>query len=637
MSIRCVSRLLVLMGAVGCSEYKLTGGGDAAGADDTGRGDAFDPDDPMVDACDEDEEVDARDVTLNAECDVELSTGSFSPTVEWSFGASSFCGPPVVAQLVDTNGSGSLDPDDIPIIVLYQGGTPGFGGGRVVALYGDNSGVAWETATGYGQDGGFAVGDLDGDRWPEVVTADISRVCALDGQTGAELWCAGGLSGSMDPMGYNYPSVADMNGDGAAEVTIGNVILDGRTGATLGRGNFGMGAAPYEGTGFSGNYGAMSVPIDLDGDGQLELVTGNAAYNASGGVVWANGRLDGLVAVADFDLDGMGEIVKTSGVYLTGMESDGTEVWGPINFGGGINTNLGAPAIDDLDGDGVPEFVFAAQNHLIAMEWGGTELWRASISDYTGAAGPVLFDFELDGYPEVLYADEGSIRFFSGLDGTLKYSSATHASYTILETPVVADVDGDDQVEIVLGHCGDGYSSAFGAITIYGDADETWPPGRKVWNQHAYSITNVDQLGGIPSPTESNWPEFNSFRSGDVGAPPNEYKDLMVEILDVCEDECDNGMVYVAARLWNAGNTPVRKNVPVSLRAGEGDVVAVLETTERIPAGRTGEVLFFEVPAEDLAGTQPMLTADENELGVGIIFECDEINNTEAWSKTVCD
>ena len=54
---------------------------------------------------------------------------------------------------------------------------------------------------------------------------------------------------------------------------------------------------------------------------------------------------------------------------------------------------------------------------------------------------------------------------------------------------VPADVDGDNHVEIVLGHGGG--DANIGAITVYGDADNTWPPGRKIWNQHAYNITNV--------------------------------------------------------------------------------------------------------------------------------------------------
>ena len=621
-----------------CSEYEISSKLDADGRD-SGIRTPVDPDTPEIDSCDEFEDPDSSEIPFNTECDVSLSTAGFSPVVEWNWGSQFFCGPAAVAQTVDSNGSGSIDADDIPVLFVYNGGTQGQENGRVHALYGDNSGIAWQSSGTYGQDGGFAIGDLDNDGWPEVVTAGTTKVCALDGQTGSERWCAHGLSASLDPYGYNYPSIADMDGDGNPEVTCGNAIINGQTGVIRGIGSQGKGAAPYEGTGYSGYYGAMSVPIDLDGDGQLELVTGNAAYNADGVTVWSNGGRDGLVAVADFDGDGQGEIVKTSGIYLTGMESDGTEVWGPITLAStGMNTNVGAPAIDDMDGDGTPEFVFAAQNSLKAMEWGGEVLWEAGISDMTGAAGPVLFDFELDGYPEVLYADETSIRFFSGIDGSLKYTSTEHSSYTILETPIVADVDGDDQVEIVLGHCGDGFGATYGAVTVYGDADRSWPPGRKIWNQHAYSITNVDALGEIPSPTVSNWPEYNSFRSGDVGRPPSEYIDLRVEVIDVCEDECGEGVVYAAARPTNAGNVDVPAGVPVSLRAGPGGAILDVQTTSRPTlAGSTGEVLRFEVSAEALTGKRPVFAADEDEFGVGVVFECEETNNAEPWHKRVCE
>lgn len=53
----------------------------------------------------------------------------------------------------------------------------------------------------------------------------------------------------------------------------------------------------------------------------------------------------------------------------------------------------------------------------------------------------------------------------------------------------IAVIDNDDQVEIVLGH--HSANAQIGAVTVYGDTDKSWPPGRKVWNQHAYSITNV--------------------------------------------------------------------------------------------------------------------------------------------------
>jgi len=368
--------------------------------------------------------------------------------------------------------------------------------------------------------------------------------------------------------------------------------------------------------------------VDLDMDGMDELVTGNAAYTVNGDVKWRNSGLDGIIAVADFDNDGEGEIVKTSGIYVTGMETDGTEVWGPIAYYG----NLGAPAVDDLDGDGVPDIVFAAQDSLVALEWGGAEKWRAPISDSSGAAGPVLFDFELDGFPEVLYADEVSVRFFSGLDGQEKFSSYEHGSYTILETPIVADVDNDDQVEIVLGHCTWNRS-----LTVYGDADQTWPAGRKVWNQHAYSITNVTDLGDVPVEAESNWPRFNSFRSGDVGRPPGEWIDLQAEIWDVCDRECDANRVYVGAWVTNAGNVEAPAGIPVSLRAGlRGAVLATQYTTTAIASGSVGEALVFEVEAAALGEETPVVIADETPEGEGLVFECDERNNLWSWGAGVC-
>jgi hypothetical protein len=615
----------------GCSEYEVKARGDgSAGADDTGSSSLVDTGRPDISACDTPEEPPMGTVVLNAECEVGYQEGSFTPVVEWTYGNQLFCGPAVVGQMIDTNGTGFIDSEDTPLVVLYQGGA-------VVALYGDSGTPAWTSGGGYGSYsswggdyGGLALGDVNHDGTPDVITAGLSMVCALDGSTGSQLWCTSGLSGSMDPNGFNYPAIADMNADGQTEVTVGSAIMDGASGALIGRGAYGIGAAPYYTE--AGTYGANSVPIDLDGDGQLELVTGNAAYDITGSAIWTNGGRDGLVAIADFDGDGQGEIVKTSGAYVTGMDTDGTELW-EVSYAGGAYLAIGTPAIDDLDGDGDPEIVMAVQNDLVAMEWGGSVIWTAGISDYTGAAGPSLFDFEMDGYPEVLYQDEGTIRFFSGLDGSVKYTSSAHSSVTILETPIVADVDGDDQVEIVVSHCG----SAHQGVTVFGDADGTWPPGRKIWNQHGYSITNVEENGSISTPTPSNFEVFNSFRSGDVGRPPEEYWDLVSEVLDVCEDECEEGFVYVAARLGNAGNTPVPSGVPISLRAGAGGpIIASKMTYGEIPPGLTGEMVVFRVGAPDIAGKTPVVTADEAIDGLGVIYECEEDNNAETWGQRVC-
>ena len=608
-----------------CTEYDLSAKeGNGQGDGDSGRNDG-DTGTVIVDACADPAEPAAASVALNEECQTELQTRTFTPTVEWSYGNVDFCGPAAVAPTMDTDGSGSIDDGDIPLVFLYQYGA-------VHAVQGDTGRPVWTSASLGNDYGGMAVGDVDGDGQPDVVTAGTNMVCAIDGSTGMQLWCNSTLARSMDPYGYNYPSIADMDGDGFAEVTMGATILDGSTGSVLGTGSYGIGAAVYYGT--SGTYGAMSVPIDLDGDGLLELVTGNAAYNMDGSTKWYNGTNDGIVAVADFDDDGQGEIVKTSGARVTGMDTDGTVLW-EVSYENNTYLAIGAPAVDDLDGDGVPDIVFAAQNQLIAMNWGGGVKWTQMISDSSGAAGPSLFDFEMDGYPEVLYADETTIRFFNGLDGSTKFTSAQHGSVTILETPIVADVDNDDQVEIVVAHCSFGGRTG---LTVFGDANGSWPPGRKVWNQHAYNITNVSDFGSIPSPTKANWPDFNSFRSGDVGLPPDEFIDLRGQILDICEDECDDGRVYIAARAANAGNIEAPAGVSVALRAGPaGPIVATAVLSSPIPSGQTGEMVIFEVAASDIAGTEPVFVANLDATGSTPLYDCDEANNAANAGQNVCE
>ena len=62
----------------------------------------------------------------------------------------------------------------------------------------------------------------------------------------------------------------------------------------------------------------------------------------------------------------------------------------------------------------------------------------------------------------------------------------------------------------------------------------------------------------------------------------------------------------MTARPRNAGTLEAPAGLPVTVRAGlGGPIVATLETTQPIAPGKTGELLFFEFAAEDLAQSQP--------------------------------
>jgi hypothetical protein len=78
-------------------------------------------------------------------------------------------------------------------------------------------------------------------------------------------------------------------------------------------------------------------------------------------------------------------------------------------------------------------------------------LWsRPSQDQSSNVTGSSIFDFEGDGIAEAVYADECFVRVYDGRTGDVLFSQS-HSSCTWYENPVVADVDGDFNAEIVIG------------------------------------------------------------------------------------------------------------------------------------------------------------------------------------------
>jgi len=120
--------------------------------------------------------------------------------------------------------------------------------------------------------------------------------------------------------GGAQPSLVDVNGDGQPEVLIGNVVLDGLTGDLVWDGAVTVG--PNAGVGNNAFLGPTSTAADLDLDGDIEVIAGNTVYDgATGAEVWTftytssnsscQGRqpCDGYNAIGNFDDDPEAEIV----------------------------------------------------------------------------------------------------------------------------------------------------------------------------------------------------------------------------------------------------------------------------------------------------------------------------------------
>ena len=153
--------------------------------------------------------------------------------------------------------------------------------------------VQWTSNAIFDGTSGQAIGDVDGDGIPEIAAANGAGKIILMNNQGTPIW-----SGSVNsPLSYfMYPSIADMDNDGLAEIIAGNTIFN-HDGTIAGVGPHGVGACPNQSSS-SFLEGSVAVPVDIDGDGQLEVLVGNAAYEKDGSVVWYNGTADGIPAVA---------------------------------------------------------------------------------------------------------------------------------------------------------------------------------------------------------------------------------------------------------------------------------------------------------------------------------------------------
>ncbi|MFZ5477527.1 MAG: FG-GAP-like repeat-containing protein [Myxococcota bacterium] len=596
---------------VGCSEYELGKSVDhAEPPEDTGCGELVLPD-PYA-------------VTKDDGCAWEPEPGTFTPVVEWQWSAST--GAPGYDDVMMMPAVGDVDLDGVPEVVFTSYAGNGYGSpGALVIASGDGAGeeAAFTSIGGYAPlaSAGVALGDVDGDGTPEIVTLSADgRVLALHAD-GTLVW-------ATDPSGnfstYGYPVLADMEGDGRVEVVAGRDIYDAR-GRLRGSGGYGWG----------GDY-CIPVVVDLDMDGEQEVVVGNAAYGPDGTAKWANGMSDGWVAVGDFDLDGDGEIATVTGGYVYLLATDGSVLWGPVAVPGGGG---GPPTVADFDGDGWPEVGVAGASGYAVYDTDGAVLWQQTTTDASSArTGSSVFDFEGDGAWEVVYGDELVLWVYDGATGAPVLMEEGHSSWTLFEYPVVADVDGDGESEIVLAS-NDSINSGWQGITVIGDASGSWAPSAPVWNQHAYHITNVNDDLSIPASPEMNWNTgHNSFRAGGLGDRLGNPAPNLRAVARACW-ECDAEEVELVVQVENAGLADVQGpiQVAVSKRTAEGTELAqVKELSAGVLAGEASEALVFTV--RDLDGVDALLvTADDDGARVGTVEECDEDDNRGTVEAPACD
>jgi hypothetical protein len=448
-------------------------------------------------------------------CSERIPLATFEPVLKWEWwGQEEYTASavtPLVANFTDDNGDGEIDLCDTPDIVVVASNS----GGNKARMFLLSGATGLLHFTFEGQVNGSsepALGDIDGDGLAEVVTLlprlDVDNqpvspsVVAFE-HDGTLKWISDATIDASTAWGATT-ALGNVDNEGLPEIAIGNLLLDAHGGLMA---NFPLSDIVPNGTLF-----ASPVLADLDGDHDLEILFGRVAYHHDGSIYYLQPEMkySGFCHVADLDADGEPEILVTTHGGITLLERDGKVVFLDLKPTGisSMHLNWVRPAaIHDFDGDGGPEFSLSSYDLFSVYEPNATIIWSASVQDQSGAAGVSAFDFLGDNTAEAVYADEFAMHVYDGVDGMVLMETL-RTSHTGFEYPIVADVDNDGAAEILVP----GLSSV-PALQVFADASNRWAPARRIWNQHAYHVTNVREDGTIPQIQQPSWQNLNTFRA----------------------------------------------------------------------------------------------------------------------------
>lgn len=259
-----------------------------------------------------------------------------------------------------------------------------------------------------------------------------------------------------------------------------------------------------------------------DGKGQKEIITvGNSnkckitVLDCNGNIQWQSDEINNyntaVPAVADLDNDGYKEIISGNGTSLYIWKHDGTAYGNSTVFFTSPNgENISsAPIVCDFDGDGSKDIIVAScltsDSHIFVIKQDGT-----CLNGFNGGASSAsvayptdknlnhslaVGDIDNDGSLEVVALGKDYVKAWNH-DGSLCFSRylsgvfSNKESYLHNMSPALADVDGDEAIDIVFS-----IENKIHALDNQGNDLEGFPLTTSVEVRKGVTVSDIDNDG----------------------------------------------------------------------------------------------------------------------------------------------
>lgn len=566
---------------------------------------------------------------------------------------------------------GDITGDGIPEIVTMRAVT-----GVVTYRWNSGSGqyeTFWADTTQTGIAGanrwdGPSLHDLDDDGIAEIISAEE----VYDGLTGLILNPGQDLTGIASDQ---IPVIGDVDDDGKIELVAGDVY-EWNIATDLWELDYPTGILPswrqhwaFADFGTPGTMPSDFDPTTLDGIAELVVVEGSSTtrvvsiYTLSGQQVLSAVGGGGPPTIGDFDADGFPEVASAGGSAYTVFDFD----CDPANANPDCTTdwirwsqpsqdlssrNTGS-SIFDFEGDGQAEAVYADECFLRVYEGDSGEVLYSSFrTSCTWYENPVIGDPDRDENTEILVGSNNNCSVTCPLidpihrgvrcDEAADCPSGTcDAGYCRCTTDPECPTEHSCQVP-PAGTPGTGntcravHPAGVGltGLRVVRDSLDRWASSRPMWNQHAYSVTNINDDSTVPS--SSTWnqnfsdPNLNNYRQNVQGpASATDFPDITGKLDG---DPCvtlPNGDIEISSTVCNRGNKAIGAAMPATFYLGDpmdGNILCTAFTANPVPVGGC-EVVSCTVPSS-VSGTVTVVVDDDG-AGGQLAAECFEDNNTD--------